>query len=138
MAWVAICNSLLILSKIAGKRKLPEDLVFLQIQSDVKALTQDVVPRTSTCSNHVRVCVQFDSLNMTREIALRLDRSAVTQQTFSMESDHGGSRLIFGVCGCCRHLMWFSPLRQDPLEAILVIFGCRALFFCSFESSWKK
>ena len=31
-----------------------------------------------------------------------------------------------------------SPnLRQDPLEAILVIFGRRALIFL-FESSWKK
>ena len=29
-------------------------------------------------------------------------------------------------------------LRQDPLEAILVIFGRRALIFFSFESSWKK
>ena len=29
-------------------------------------------------------------------------------------------------------------LRQDPLEAILVIFGCRALIFFVFESSWKK
>ena len=37
----------------------------------------------------------------------------------------------------------FSPLsshlRQDPpLEAILVIFGHRALIFFLFESSWKK
>ena len=30
-----------------------------------------------------------------------------------------------------------SRLRQDPLEAILVIFGRRALIFL-FESSWKK
>ena len=29
-------------------------------------------------------------------------------------------------------------LRQDPLEAILVIFGRRALIFFLFESSWKK
>ena len=31
-------------------------------------------------------------------------------------------------------------LRQDPppLEAILVIFGLRALIFFLFESSWKK
>ena len=27
---------------------------------------------------------------------------------------------------------------QDPLEAILVIFGRRALFFVLFERSWKK
>ena len=31
----------------------------------------------------------------------------------------------------------FFLLRQDPLEAILVIFGRRALIFL-FESSWKK
>ena len=30
------------------------------------------------------------------------------------------------------------PLRQDPLEAILVIFGRRALIFFLFETSWKK
>ena len=29
-------------------------------------------------------------------------------------------------------------LRQDPLEAILVIFGRRALSFFLFESSWKN
>ena len=29
-------------------------------------------------------------------------------------------------------------IRQDPLEAILVIFGRRALIFFLFESSWKK
>ena len=29
-------------------------------------------------------------------------------------------------------------LRQDPLEAILVIFGRRTLIFFLFESSWKK
>ena len=29
-------------------------------------------------------------------------------------------------------------LRQDPLEAILVIFGRRALIFFLFKSSWKK
>ena len=29
-------------------------------------------------------------------------------------------------------------LRQDPLEAILVIFGRRALIFFLFESSWKN
>ena len=29
-------------------------------------------------------------------------------------------------------------LRQDFLEAILVIFGCRALIFFLFESSWKN
>ena len=29
-------------------------------------------------------------------------------------------------------------LRQDPLEAILVIVGRRALIFFLFESSWKK
>ena len=33
----------------------------------------------------------------------------------------------------------FCCLRQDPpLEAILVIFGRRALIFFLFESSWKK
>ena len=31
-----------------------------------------------------------------------------------------------------------ESLRQDPLEAILVIFGRRALIFFLFESSWKK
>ena len=33
-----------------------------------------------------------------------------------------------------------TSLRQDPppLEAILVIFGRRALIFFLFESSWKK
>ena len=31
-----------------------------------------------------------------------------------------------------------QDLRQDPLEAILVIFGHRALIFCLFESSWEK
>ena len=31
-----------------------------------------------------------------------------------------------------------NELRQDPLEAILVIFGRRALIFFLFESSWKK
>ena len=31
-----------------------------------------------------------------------------------------------------------QDLRQDPLEAILVIFGRRALIFFLFESSWKK
>ena len=30
------------------------------------------------------------------------------------------------------------PLRQDPLEAILVIFGRTALIFFLFESSWKN
>ena len=34
--------------------------------------------------------------------------------------------------------MWRRGLRQDPLEAILVIFGRRALIFFLFESSWKK
>ena len=29
-------------------------------------------------------------------------------------------------------------LRQDPVDAILVIFGRRALIFFLFESSWKK
>ena len=29
-------------------------------------------------------------------------------------------------------------LKQDPLEAILVIFGRRALILFLFESSWKK
>ena len=29
-------------------------------------------------------------------------------------------------------------LRQDPLEAILVIFGRRVFIFFLFESSWKK
>ena len=29
-------------------------------------------------------------------------------------------------------------LWQDPLAAILVIFGCRALMFLLFESSWKN
>ena len=29
-------------------------------------------------------------------------------------------------------------LRQDPLEAILVIFGRRALIFVLFKSSWKN
>ena len=28
--------------------------------------------------------------------------------------------------------------KAGPLEAILVIFGCRALIVCLFESSWKK
>ena len=41
------------------------------------------------------------------------------------------------------HVIYFTNwpplrLRQDPLEAILVIFGCRALIFFLFESSWKK
>ena len=31
-----------------------------------------------------------------------------------------------------------AGLRQDPLEAILVIFGHRALIFFLLESSWKK
>ena len=31
-----------------------------------------------------------------------------------------------------------SPLRQDSLEAILVIFGRSSLIFFLFESSWKK
>ena len=31
-----------------------------------------------------------------------------------------------------------QDLRQDPLEAILVIFGHRALIFFLFESSWEK
>ena len=31
-----------------------------------------------------------------------------------------------------------TDLRQDPLEAILVIFGRRALIFFLFESSWKN
>ena len=31
-----------------------------------------------------------------------------------------------------------KTLRQDPLEAILVIFGRRALLLFLFESSWKK
>ena len=37
-------------------------------------------------------------------------------------------------------LQFFLNLRQDPppLEAILVIFGRRALIFFLFESSWKK
>ena len=33
--------------------------------------------------------------------------------------------------------VFFTFLRQDPLEAILVIFGRRALIFL-FQSSWKK
>ena len=33
--------------------------------------------------------------------------------------------------------VWIG-LRQDPLEAILVIFGRRALIFFLFESSWKN
>ena len=45
-----------------------------------------------------------------------------------------------------RSLLWprepafVTALRQDPppLEAILVIFGRRALIFFLFESSWKK
>ena len=32
----------------------------------------------------------------------------------------------------------WALLRQDPLEAILIIFGRRALIFFLFESSWKK
>ena len=32
----------------------------------------------------------------------------------------------------------WKSLRQDPLEAILVIFGRRALIFFWFESSWKN
>ena len=32
----------------------------------------------------------------------------------------------------------YEDLRQDPLEAILVIFGRRALIFFLFKSSWKK
>ena len=46
------------------------------------------------------------------------------------------------VCVCGRMYavcVWMEcqKLRQDPLEAILVIFGSRALIFL-FESSWKK
>ena len=32
----------------------------------------------------------------------------------------------------------FNNIRQDPLEAILVIFGRRTLFFFLFESSWEN
>ena len=39
--------------------------------------------------------------------------------------------------GLSRHLASWH-LRQDLLEAILVIFGRRALTFFLFESSWKK
>ena len=38
----------------------------------------------------------------------------------------------------CDFLQSQFALRQDPLEAILVIFGRRALIFFLFESSWKK
>ena len=34
--------------------------------------------------------------------------------------------------------MALNGLRQDPLEAILVIFGRRALIFFLFESFWKN
>ena len=37
-----------------------------------------------------------------------------------------------------RHDRADFSLRQDPLEAILVIFGRRALILFLFESSWKK
>ena len=54
---------------------------------------------------------------------------------------------IFPFVRYFRHLKIKPPLsssstkrtlRQDPLEAILVIFGRRALFFLLFESSWKN
>ena len=31
-----------------------------------------------------------------------------------------------------------AGLASSPLEAILVIFGCKALIFFLFESSWKN
>ena len=47
------------------------------------------------------------------------------------------------VCCLCKIKLWnqtkLDLLRQDPpLEAILVIFGRRALIFFLFESSWKN
>ena len=48
---------------------------------------------------------------------------------------------LVGICIFDKHLFpRKSELRQDPppLEAILVIFGRRALIFFLFESSWKK
>ena len=40
---------------------------------------------------------------------------------------------------CNKDVLPAVELRQDPpLEAILVIFGRRALIFFLFESSWKK
>ena len=38
----------------------------------------------------------------------------------------------------CQKRWTAKGLRQDPLEAILVIFGRRALIFFLFESSWKN
>ena len=39
-------------------------------------------------------------------------------------------------CGCSKDCLKAGP--PPPLEAILVIFGRRALIFFLFESSWKK
>ena len=51
-------------------------------------------------------------------------RQAIRQKKKPFEDSPSGFKIRF--------------LRQDPLEAILVIFGRRALIFFLLESSWKK
>ena len=49
----------------------------------------------------------------------------------------GSNEICLGVrFALC--IMKFSMQDPSPLEAILVIFGRRALIFFLFESSWKK
>ena len=49
-----------------------------------------------------------------------------------------GSDFIWNASSSTKSEKMFPKLRQDPLEAILVIFGRKALIFFLFESSWKK
>ena len=69
--------------------------------------------------------------------------AAAVKVPVSCRSDLHGAKIdtLRTMPSLILHVRFFvgqQLLTQDPLEAILVIFGCRALNFFLFESSWKK